>query len=754
MERARTVLVFATSILIAIGDLVLFLFALPFRIRRVLRRKKTKTIEVFNAHYLRQKIVRPKQRRRFLAPLREYLRTLFAKKEKKRLPLKKRLKLRRVVVYRFPLITKLRYFILGTFFSLLFVFTPLLIAIFLQELPNPRVISDGQIPQTTKIYDRNGTLLYQLYATHNRTVVPLSVIPKHLQLATVAIEDRKFYNHPGFDVVAIARSLWQNASGNGLQGGSTITQQLIKSTLLNPETSLRRKLKEVILAYWAERIYTKDQILAMYFNHIPYGGTAWGVEAASEVYFGKHVKDLTLAESAFLSGIPKAPTLYSPFGSNPTLWQTRQREVLDKMEQLLFISKEEKEQALEEELSFRTPQTPIYAPHFVMYVRDWLVRKYGLAFVEKGGLSVVTSLELKTQGMTQKAVFDEVEQNAQLGFTNGAVLVTNPKNGDILAMVGSKDFADENGGNVNVTTAPRQPGSAIKIVTYAAALSRGFTAATMLNDSPVSFPTAPGLPAYTPVNYDGRLYGTLPLRYAFGNSLNIPAVKTLSRIGIPTFVSLGKKMGIKSWGGADRYGLPITLGGAEVTMLDLATAYGVVANGGVRVDLNPTLRLTDGKGNVLEEKNTPLGEPVLDEGAAFILSDILADNKARERAFGPNSLLVIPGKTVSVKTGTSDNKRDNWTVGFTPSLVAVVWVGNLDGRPMNQALASGVTGAAPIWHRVMATLLNQKANERPHIPGNVVAKACLGRIEYFIRGTENSVNCTPPPPPPTPTPNP
>lgn len=745
MQWVATVLITIGLWLISIGDAVLFTLHLIKSIARVavccvilvlaqIRKvkRKPKTVEIFNAHYMRQKM-----------PV--------VKKKARAAPVKKG-KVRRVIVHRFPLFAKLRYFLIGMFFSFLFLFTPLLVLVFLQDLPNPKIIADGQIPQTTKIYDRNRTLLYQIYATHNRTLVPLNSVPKHLQLATIAIEDQKFYEHPGFDVVAIVRSLWQNLSGNGLQGGSTITQQLVKSSLLNPETSLRRKVKEVILAFWAERIYTKDQILAMYFNHIPYGGTAWGVETAAEVYFGKRVSELTLAESSFLAGIPKAPTLYSPFGTTPTLWQKRQREVLTRMVELGFITKEEEEQALAEELTFRPSQTPINAPHFVMYVRDWLVRSYGLSFVEKGGLSVITSLDLTTQGMAEKIVREEVAKSAHLNISNAAALITNPKNGDILAMVGNKDFNDAIGGNVNVTTARRQPGSAIKIVTYSAALANGYTAATMLQDSPVSYPTLTG--AYAPVNYDGKFHGSLPLRFALGNSLNVPAVKTLASIGIPTFVNYGKRMGIRSFGEPNKYGLSITLGAAEVTMLDLATAYSVVANAGLRIDPNPILSVVDYKGTTYEKKDTLVGEPILDEGIAFILSDILADNKARVIEFGENSPLQIPGRRVSVKTGTSDNKRDNWTIGFTPNLLVAAWVGNLDGSPMNQALASGISGAAPIWNKIMTTLLPTLPNQSVRIPVNVIAKPCLGRIEYFLRGTENSVNCALPVVLPTPTPTP
>lgn len=654
---------------------------------------------------------------------------------------KKRKKVKPIKIFPLPFTKKLKYFAIGFLFSLVFIFIPLLFIIFLQELPSPKTLSLQQAPLTTKIYDRKGTLLYQIYASQNRTLVPLSSIPRELQNATIAIEDKNFYRNSGFDILAIVRAIIANFSGKPLQGGSTITQQLIKSTLLTPEVSLKRKIKELILAFWAERTYTKDQILQMYFNQVPYGGTAWGVEAASQVYFEKNVKDLSLAEAAFLAGLPKAPSLYSPYGQYPNLWKKRQKEVLTRMTQLGYITQDQKDEAQKEELAFQQPQTPIQAPHFVMYVKDLLVKKYGLPYVEKKGLKVITSLDVNLQETVQKIVTDEVNNNAYLNLTNGASLVTNPGAGDILAMVGSKDFYDPNIGNVNVTLSLRQPGSSIKVVTYSAALSKGFTATTILDDSPVTY-TFPGSPPYSPVNYDGRFYGKLPLRLALANSLNIPAVKMLNQIGISTMVDLGKQMGITSWGDPTEYGLSITLGGADVTMLDMATVYGVLANGGVRVALNPILKVSDHEGNILEQKESlSNGKRVLDEAVTFIISSILSDNNSRSLAYGSNSLLNIPGQTVSVKTGTSDNKRDNWTIGYTKSYVVAAWVGNNDNSPMSQTLASGITGAAPIWNKIMSNLLAGRPDEKPSKPSNVIEKTCLGRIEYFIIGTENSVNC-------------
>ncbi|MFH1186612.1 MAG: transglycosylase domain-containing protein [Candidatus Levyibacteriota bacterium] len=649
-------------------------------------------------------------------------------------------KYKKMVSFPTPFTVKFKYFFIGTIFSLIFIFVPVLLIVFLTSIPSPNELTSREIAQTTKIYDRNGILLYQIYANQNRTLVPLSSIPRYLKEASIAIEDKDFYNNPGFDIMAITRAAIADLSGEPLQGGSTITQQLIKSTLLTPEKSISRKVKEVILAFWSERIYSKDQILEMYLNQVPYGGTAWGVGAASEVYFGKHVKDISLAESAFLAGLPRAPSIYTPYGGHPDLWKKRQKEVLARMKELGYVTEEQRKQAEEEQLVFLTPQTPIYAPHFVMHVKDFLIKKYGLPMVEKGGLAVTTSLDLKLQDQAQKIVTDEVIKEGEMfNFSNAAALITNPKNGDILAMVGSENYDNPNGGNVNLTTSLRQPGSSIKIVTYSAALSNGFTSATILDDSPITYTNPWG--SYSPVNYDGRFHGRVPLRIAFANSFNIPAVKTLNKISIPIMIETASKMGITTWNDPGKYGLSLTLGAAETKMTDMATVYGTVANSGRRVDLNPIIKITDYRGNIIEEKKEVVGKQVLDEGIAFIISNILSDNKARSIEFGINSALNIPNHTVSVKTGTSDNKRDNWTFGFTPSFVVGVWVGNNNNQPMNQTLASGITGAAPIWNQITTALLSNSLSEKIEIPENIVTKPCNGYLEYFVAGTENSASC-------------
>lgn len=628
--------------------------------------------------------------------------------------------------------------ILAFLVLIFFVFGTWAVIFFFQDLPSPRMLKTRQIPQTTKIYDRNGTLLYQIYANQNRTLIPLRDIPRSLQMATLAIEDKNFYNHPGFDLSSIMRAALSNAEGKGVQGGSTLTQQLVKSSLLYPERSIMRKVKEVVLSFWAERLYTKQEILTMYFNQIPYGGTAWGAEAAAEVYFNKQARNLSLPESAFLAGITSAPTTYSPYVIN-SRWKERQREVLTRMLSLKMITPQEKQAAEKTELHFAQPQTPLIAPHFVMYVRDLLVKQYGLAAVERGGLRVYTTLDLSLQKQAEEIVKTEVANSSYLNLTNGAALVTNPRTGDILAMVGSKDYFTPGFGTVNLTSSLRQPGSSIKVVTYAAALEQGLTAATVIRDEPTTF-LMPGAPPYTPVNYDERFHGRVPIRIALGNSFNIPAVKTLQRVGISNMVNLGREMGIKSWGSADQYGLAITLGAAETTMLDMATVFGTLANLGARVDLNPILRLTNSRGKVLEEKH-PAMKQVLKAGVSYIMSDMLADPQARLIEFGPNTPLSIPGHTVSVKTGTSDNKRDNWTIGYTPDFVVASWVGNNDNSPMSQSLTSGITGAAPIWNQIMQLLLKNRPDHVVKPPGEIVQRLCNGRPEYFLQGSENTANC-------------
>ncbi len=646
-----------------------------------------------------------------------------------------------------------KYFLFGIICTVAFLFIPYWAYQWLQTLPNPQLLAHRDLEVTTKIFDRNGLLLYEIYSDQNRTPIPLAQIPTYMRDATIAIEDKNFYKHQGFSLPGITRAFREIILTNRIQGGSTITQQLIKSALLTPEIKISRKIKEILLAFWAERLYTKNQILEMYLNQVPYGGTAWGIEAASQTYFGKSATLLTLGEAALLAGLPAAPTQYSPFGSHPEKAFERQTEVLRRMTEDRYITKEAATAALREEIRFVSPRTAIRAPHFVMYIKNILEGRYGARLVERGGLRITTTLDVSVQEKVEDIVKTHIQLLSPLHVGNGAVLVTHPATGEILAMVGSKDYFDiKKDGNVNVTTSLRQPGSSIKVVTYAAALENGFTAASILDDSPVVY-TTPGNPPYAPVNYDGIFHGATPLRYALGNSYNIPAVRTLAKLGVHAMIEKGKLMGITSWEDESRFGLSLTLGGGEVTMVDLAQVFGTLANSGRTIPLFPILEVTDYAGHILERNGPKGGIQAVSPGVSWILGNILSDNAARASAFGPNSALVIPGKTVSVKTGTSNDKRDNWTIGYTPSWVVAVWVGNNNNAPMDPFLTSGITGAAPIWHDIMADLLKDKPDELAPKPDDVVAIPChFGRLEYFVRGTEPAGGRCAPLPTPTPTP--
>ncbi len=645
----------------------------------------------------------------------------------------------------------------GIILGFIFIFLPFWAKFELDQLPNPKLLSVRDIPVSTKIYDRNGVLLYQIYSGENRNMIALNNLPKYVPQAAIAIEDKNFYHHLGFDPAGITRAAFANANGEIIQGGSTITQQLIRSALLSPERTMERKIKEIILSFWTERLYSKEQILTMYLNQIPYGGAAYGIDAAAETYFGKQAKDLTLGEAALLSGLTSAPTTYSPFGTRPDLAKERQLQVLQRMLEDNYITRDQYLAAGKEPLAFAQPETAIKAPHFVMYVRDFLTKKYGSRVVEQGGLEVTTSLDYGVYEKVSALIKDGVEAQRNLRVGNGAALVTNPKTGEILAMVGSTDFFDSaHDGNVNVTLASRSPGSSIKPLNYALGLEKGIIRpSSILDDSPVVYRFAGG-PDYAPQNYDNRFHGKVSVRTALASSYNIPAVRVLEKNGLVNFVDFAKKMGINSFEDANRYGLSLTLGGGEVTMTEMATAYSAFANAGEKVNLNPVIKIIDYRGKVLEDHpgfKGVSGEKVMSSQTAFLISDILSDNSARTPAFGPSSSLVIPGHTVSVKTGTTQEKRDNWTIGYTPSLLVAVWVGNNDNSPMSMALESGNTGAAAIWNPIMKYLLADKPDEGISRPDNVIAvqvcalngllpcENCPTKTEYFVRGTEPKSAC-------------
>jgi len=665
--------------------------------------------------------------------------------------------------------------------------TPLLILLFcfwfyiLRGLPSPKQLLTRKQEVSTKIYDRNGILLYKIFKDKNRTPVPLSKIPAHIRLATLAAEDAEFYSHLGFSIKGIFRSLVNNIKEDELSGGSTITQQLVKNTLLSPEKTITRKLKEIVLAVETEIIFSKDQILEMYLNEVSYGGAAYGIKEASEQYFDKDIENLSLAEAAFLAGLPKSPSKLSPFSSNPSLANEREREVLHLMVVNKYITSQQEEEALKENIVVKPKRTDIKAPHFVMYIRQILAEKYGEEVLEKGGLEVTTTLDYPIQQLAEKIVKDEVEKLKNLRVGNGAALVIKPESGEILAMVGSKDYFDPGSGNVNVTNRLRQPGSSIKVINYAYALANGYTPATLIDDSPITY-VVNGQPPYTPSNYDGKFRGKIPLRSALAESRNIPAVKVLASYGVEKMIEQGKKMGITTWDDPSRFGLSLTLGGGDVKLIDLAEAYAIVANYGKRVEINPILKISDYTGQTLEENkclvdetfhqfsdklitkvtNTGISDvslckndQVIDPRVAFLLTDILKDNNARAPAFGSNSYLVIPNHPeVAVKTGTSNNLKDNLTLGFNQNYLVAVWVGNNDSSPMAR-IASGVTGASPIWNKIFRTLLADEKSNDWIAPSGVVSvpicsitatlpcSGCPTRTEWFLQENKPEYACSP-----------
>ncbi len=618
-------------------------------------------------------------------------------------------------------------------------------------LPNPLRLTTNPAPASTKLLDRHGKPIYEIFVTQRRTPIELKTLPKYVWQSTLAAEDRDFYSHSGFSIRGIARAVLNTFFKNNVQGGSTITQQLVKKALLTDERTVKRKAREFVLSIAVEMLYSKDKILEFYLNEIPYGGTAYGIESAAKTYFGKSAAGLTIAQSAMLAALPQAPTLYSPFGARPELGRERQQHILKLMLDDKFISNEEYETAKNEVLSF-IPPSSIQAPHFSLWVKNILVQKYGLETVEQEGLTVTTSLDLDLQQFAESAVATEVGKLKREFVGNGAVLVTNPKTGEILAMVGSKDYFNvEADGNVNVTLAHRQPGSAIKPINYALALDHKLiTASTVLADKPTCF-AIPDQPNYCPTNYDNSWHGPTQVRFALGNSFNIPAVKVLVLNGLENFVASSSAFGITTFTDAKNYGPSLTLGGGEVTMLDLSTAYGVLANLGQRVDLNPILKVIDKSGKVLEEApKLPSNTRVISTGAAYIISHLLLDNGARTAAFGPSSYLVVKNHPeVSVKTGTTNDKRDNWTIGYNPDVLVAVWVGNNDNSPMSN-VASGITGASPIWNKVISKALEKSSPHWPIQPPDVIGtlvcsvsglKAedgmpdCSPRYEYFLKGT-------------------
>lgn len=628
-----------------------------------------------------------------------------------------------------------------------------------KDLPNPTELTEKHQILTTRILDRNGNLLFRIYEDENRTPVPLSQISQHMINSTIAIEDKNFYNHQGFSIKGIARAIWTNLSKDRVEGGSTITQQLVKNRLVGSERTFQRKVRELILSILVEGTYSKEEILQMYLNQVSYGGSTYGVEEAAWRYFNKPARELTLAESSLLAGLPAAPSAYTPFGPNPELSQRRQEEVLRRMVEDEYISIDEAYFAKQEKMNFRQDVIDIQAPHFVMYVKKILAEKFGEEMLNQGGLEVRTSLDLNLQQSVQEIVTQQVDKVRHLNINNGAALVTNPQTGEILAMVGSRNYFDfENDGQVNVTVRPRQPGSSIKPLVYALAFESGKNPWDTVEDSPITY-QIPGSRPYSPQNYDGTFKGKVTLRQALANSLNVPAVKTLAGVGVLNMVDKGREMGITTWSDSSRFGLSLALGAGEVLMTDLSTLYGTFANDGYTVVLDPFIEIRDSKGEILYRnpcftnpdscKQLQTVEPLV----AYQITNILSDNIARSSTFGQFSLLNIPQQEVAVKTGTTNSLRDNWTIGYTSERLVASWVGNNDNSPMSY-VASGMTGASPIWNEAMRLLLDENNPHKFDLPNDLIkvkicattrtlpCKECpLIVEEVFIKGQQPTQAC-------------
>lgn len=574
------------------------------------------------------------------------------------------------------------------------------------------IATNGINVQTTKIYDRNGTPLYELVDenTGRREELKLDQISPLVISATIAAEDADFYTNPGIDVRGIIRAIEINLSKKGQSGASTITQQLVRQVILSQEERTRRdgiegfarKVKEAVLAVQLTQKYKKDFILEMFLNQNPYGHRAYGIGAAARIYFNKEAKDLTLPEAALLAGLPQAPTAYDPI-VHPDQAKIRQTYVLDQMVKQAMITQAQADAAKGETIVLNPYHIDIKAPHFVYYVKEYLERKYGPDFSD-WGWKVYTTIDLNVQAAAEKVARDRIEEIKRQKATNAAIVVMRPGTGEILAMVGSVDFNDASiDGQVNVATAERQPGSSFKPITYATAFKKGWSPGYVILDALTRFPTGPGQKPYEPNNYDGRDHGWVTVRESLGNSYNIPAVKALQFAGLQDTLDTAHEMGVKGLSrGLDYYGLSLTLGGGEVSLLDMSTAYSTFANGGKAVDANPILKIVDAQGRVQEEidpNNVP-GNQALDPRISYMITSILSDNRARTAAFGSNSALRL-SFPAAAKTGTTDNNRDSWTLGYTPNLTVGVWVGNSNNAEMQRV--TGAIGAAVIWNKMMET---------------------------------------------------
>jgi 1A family penicillin-binding protein len=585
------------------------------------------------------------------------------------------------------------------------------------KIPDLNSLEEWRISESTKILDRTGkVLLYDVHENIKRTIIPLDQISKNAQKATIAIEDERFYRHFGIDPRAIIRMIFVNIGAGGFnQGGSTITQQVVKNAFLTPEKTITRKIKEWIMAIKMERILSKDKILELYFNEVPYGGNLYGIEEASKAFFGKHAADLTLAESAYLAALTPAPTYYSPYGNNKDALQKRKETVLARMLELNIITEDEYKSAQNENVKFK-PQderSSMEAPHFVIAVKQYLEEKYGKDMIENGGLRVTTTLNAKLQAKAEDIVkqYGDINETAY-NASNAAAVAVDPKTGQVLVMVGSRDYFNKDiDGNFNVALSPhRQPGSSFKPFVYATAFKKGYTPDTVVFDLPTEFntrcsvdgiPSSPGTPpeeCYMPENYDNDYRGPISFRNALAQSVNIPAVKVFYLAGPQDSIDTAKSMGINTLGSAKRYGLTLVLGSGEVSLYEITGAYGVFANNGVKNENTFILKVEDASGSVLEEyKDNP--NEVLDKNIALEITDILSDNVARTPLYDSTSPLHFPDRQVAVKTGTTNDYRDAWILGYTPSFALGVWAGNNDNFPMEKKISGFIV--APMWRAIM-----------------------------------------------------
>lgn len=632
----------------------------------------------------------------------------------------------------------------SVFCVIFFIFCSLcLFLYYAKDLPRPEKFTEKRLFESTKIYDRTGKiLLYDIYGEEKRKIVPLTVIPEYLKQAVIATEDASFYKHSGIDYKAIIRAalinlkLWQAA-----QGGSTIPQQLIRSSFLTNEKTIKRKIKEIILTLELDRRYSKDQILEWYLNQIPFGSNCYGVEAASRTFFGKPVSEISLAEAATLSALIKAPSSLSPYGSRKQELLYRKDYVLRRMFQEHFITEEQMKEAKQEKITFIEILNPIKAPHFTFYVKEWLENKYGNNYLEQKGLRVFTSLDWKLQDWAEKVIKEEAEVNKKYNAYNASLTALDPKTGEILAMVGSKDWFGEPfpkdckgkeclfQPKFNVALkGERQPGSAFKPFAFATAFKKGYRPETILWDVETNFSTGETKP-YTPQNYDGKFRGLINFRKALAQSINVPSVKVLYLAGEESTIETAKDLGITTLNKpASHYGLSLVLGGGAVKLLDMVSAYGVFAANGLKIPPVSILKIEDSQGNVIWQ-NKKTAKRILNSQIAMLINDILSDNKARTAMFGPRSLLYFQDYSVAAKTGTTQEYKDAWTIGYTPSIVVGVWVGNNNNTSM--APQPGVVLAGPIFHRFMekALLKYPKMNFEKPEPSSISKPILSGKIK-------------------------